>query len=199
MTKADDARELAGYVAPIVRGTSETLLRRRVKTYDRETGEVTGEVTMRQVIGGLAEVTKLEIEVIDGRRPKHFTCDGCGKVFRVPKCARWFPVKCSPCRAGGQTVCPCGCGMAPPSYAFVPATVARRRGAPWRCPPSGRALRRELMSAMTQEQRASMTRAAIDARRAKIRAKAWHAAVIATIDAVLLSLNGGAQKTGADD
>lgn len=199
MTKGDDARELAGYVAPIVRGTSETLLRRRVKTYDRETGEVTGEVTMRQVIGGLAEVTKLEIEVIDGKRPKHFTCDGCGKVFRLARSGQ-PRMTCNTCRARGQTVCPCGCGKAPPMHAFTPSAVADRGGRPWTCRPE--AARRKY-AALTPEQRiefhASRMRAVRPAVKPDAGLSRWHAGVIATIDAVLLSLNGGAQKTGADD
>jgi hypothetical protein len=155
VSKADDARELAGYVAPIVRGTSETLLRRRVKTYDRDTGEVTGEVTMRQVIGGLAEVTKLEIEVIDGKRPNHFTCDTCGKVFEMPK--TWTPTTCKLCRTGGQTVCPCGCGKAPPNGAFRPAVVAVRKGGRWTC---RREAARRRADAMTPEQRSERSRKA---------------------------------------
>ena len=153
MTKADDERELAGYVAPIVRGTSEVLLRRRVKTYDRETGEVTGEVTMRQVIGGLAEVTKLEIEVIDGKRPKHFTCGTCGKVFEVPK--THIPKTCDTCRANRQQPCPCGCGQLPPPAAFAPSNLARRAGRPWRCRHSAARMRVENM---TPEQRSETTR-----------------------------------------
>lgn len=150
MSKADDARELAGYVAPIVRGTSETLLRRRVHTYDRETGEVTGEVTMRQVIGGLAEVTKLEIEVIDGKRPKHFACDGCGKVAKLAKTG---PVRktCKACQSGCQTVCPCGCGSVPPSHAFQSRVVAKR-GGPWVCRSTAA---RKAAAAMTPKQLAA--------------------------------------------
>jgi hypothetical protein len=100
----DEKRELAGYVAPIVRGTSETVLRRRVKTFDRETGEVTGEVTMRQVLGGLTEVTALGIEVIDGVKAAEFICPECGRVGQnrsragvSPRCDACTFLHCADC------------------------------------------------------------------------------------------------------
>lgn len=43
------------FVAPILRGADERALRRPVKVYDRETGEVLREATVREVVGGLAK------------------------------------------------------------------------------------------------------------------------------------------------
>lgn len=85
--------EAAGLVAPIVRGMEEKTLRRRVRTYDRETGEPVRDVTVRELVGGLAKVTALEVEVIEGKRPKEVLCKLCGKMIQVqPNGA--IPVKC---------------------------------------------------------------------------------------------------------
>jgi len=151
---SDDERarlEAAGLVAPIVRGMDETTLRRRVHTYDRETGEPVREVTVRQLIGGLAKVTALEVEVIEGKRPTEVPCERCGKPVAVAKVGG-IPRFCLS-NLGGcfrQTVCPCGCGRTPPKQAFDPWQLAARRGGPWVC--TAEAARRA-HACKTQEQR----------------------------------------------
>ena len=125
-------RELAGYVAPILRSTDERVLRRRVKTYDRETGEVTGEVTMREVVGGLAQATALGLEVVEGVRSLGGLCELCGKVLEAPKNGH-APRACPTALGGCRRQAACACGAAPPRAAFTPANVARRKGTPWRC------------------------------------------------------------------
>ena len=184
---SDDERarlEAAGLVAPIVRGMDETTLRRRVHTYDRETGEPVREVTVRQLIGGLAKVTALEVEVVEGKRPTHATCEGCGKVFKVnPGPGRFLRTTCDACRSGGQTVCACGCGKSPPKRAFSERQKASRKGGPWMCRVSTRA---SMLPELTPEQRSDRTRKAWATRRAKAAA-------------VLSSSNGRPQKTDPHD
>lgn len=99
MTAISRERELAGYVAPIVRGASERVLQRRVRTYDRATGETTGETTMREALGGLVKATALGLEVIEGVRPKAVPCQQCQ-----------LPVKVGGARGGLPTVCRFGTG-----------------------------------------------------------------------------------------
>lgn len=128
-------RELAGYVAPILRSTEECVLRRRVKTYDRETGEVTGEVTMREVVGGLAQATALGLEVVEGVRRSESMCERCGKPVKS-RSIRHGPRFC-PSGDGGchrQRVCAGeGCSAVPPRNAFLPSELERRGGRPWKC------------------------------------------------------------------
>ena len=76
-------RELAGYVAPILRNTAESVFRRRVQTYSRETGEVNGEATMREVLGALAQATMLGLEVVDGVPSDG--CESCGMATKVKR------------------------------------------------------------------------------------------------------------------
>ncbi len=133
----DDERarlEAAGLVAPIVRGMDERTLRRRVHTYDRETGAPVRDVTVRELVGGLAKVTALEVEVIEGKRPTEVPCERCGKPVDVAKVGG-IPRFCLS-RLGGclrQTACPCGCGTRPPRKAFDPHQLSSRRGGPWVC------------------------------------------------------------------
>jgi hypothetical protein len=135
---SDDERarlEAAGLVAPIVRGMDETTLRRRVHTYDRETGEPVREVTVRQLIGGLAKVTALEVEVIEGKRPNEVPCELCGKSLSV-RATGAIPRHC-PMNAGGcerQSHCAGGCGKRTAGDAFNKSKRLARNGAPWMCP-----------------------------------------------------------------
>lgn len=133
---SDDERarlEAAGLVAPIVRGMDETTLRRRVHTYDRETGEPVREVTVRQLIGGLAKVTALEVEVVEGKRPATLPCERCGK----PVPAKGTGPIPRTCRADGgcfrQATCGGGCGLPVPKHAFRRLNVEKRSGRPWMC------------------------------------------------------------------
>ena len=148
--------ELGGIIAPIVRGMSETLLRRPVKTYDQATGEPVRDVTMRQLIGGLAKVTALELEVIEGRRPKFVQCENCGREVMVSP----FGLISRICRnsdggCGRQTACAGGCGAKPTARAFSRNSVKVRRGSPWQC----KACRiRETVAARTTEQRSAAAR-----------------------------------------
>ena len=134
----DDERarlEAAGLVAPIVRGMDERTLRRRVHTYDRETGAPVRDVTVRELVGGLAKVTALEVEVIEGKRPKTVPCERCGKPIAVPS-ARLVPRFC-PWTVGGcnrQLECDGGCGARPNRNSFSSDRLAKRGSAPWRCP-----------------------------------------------------------------
>jgi hypothetical protein len=128
---SDDERarlEAAGLVAPIVRGMDETTLRRRVHTYDRETGEPVREVTVRQLIGGLAKVTALEVEVIEGKRPTSVPCE-CGKTIAV-KAKGKIPKKCTKCL---EVHC-AGCGKLLPRNYNAPSLMRRHGGQP-RCLP----------------------------------------------------------------
>ena len=127
-------RELAGYVAPILRSTDERVLRRRVKTYDRETGETTGEVTMREVVGGLAQATALGLEVVEGVRPNGGVCEACGKPFEARvrgHAPRFCPPKIGGCHR--QRTC-ANCEAVPPPSVLSAAQVRRRNGQQWRCP-----------------------------------------------------------------
>lgn len=126
-------RELAGYVAPIIRSTDERVLRRKVTTYDRETGEVTGEVTMREVVGGLAKATAIGLEVVEGVRPKEVACTSCGRPVST---ATGGTVRTT-CRADTgcrrQDACGGDCGKRTPRHAMTVASIAKRGGRPWQC------------------------------------------------------------------
>lgn len=126
-------RELAGYVAPIIRSTDERVLRRKVNTYDRETGETTGEVTMREVVGGLAKVTALGLEVVEGVRPKEVACTSCGR----PVSAATGGTVRTTCRVDTgcrrRIACVGGCGLQTPRNAMTVEAIAKRGGRPWRC------------------------------------------------------------------
>lgn len=162
-------RELAGYVAPILRSTDERVLRRRVQTYDRETGEVTGEVTMREVVGGLAQATALGLEVVEGVRPKETACTLCGRPVPVPRAGFARSV----CREedGGchrqKTCASKGCTAPPGRSAFKRQSVIRRNGRPWLCQLCASAMvpsekrsegARKANAARTPERRSEMAR-----------------------------------------
>ena len=157
-------RELAGYVAPIIRSTEERVLRRRVKTYDRETGEVTGEVTMREVVGGLAQATALGLEVVEGVRPKETACTLCGKPVPVPSTGGAVERICRGEDGGCHRQKTCaseGCARRPPNSAFTKAKVRRRSGAAWRCVVCASSARlRRMIGSMTPEQRSEKARGA---------------------------------------
>lgn len=121
-------REIAGYVAPILRSASPAAVSRRVKTYRQDTGEVTGETTIGEALRGLAEVYGLE-HAVEGR-PRETPCERCGRlvsVIRHPK---------AHCRTGeGCGVMTChSCGVAcQDKKATRPSAIKSRSGRPWKC------------------------------------------------------------------
>lgn len=126
--------EAAGLVAPILRNADERTLRRPVKVYDRETGEVVREATVREVVGGLAKATALGLEVIEGVRAQDGICEACGKVLAARKDGR--PPRTCPGELGGcqrQTVCAGGCGRKPTRAAFTAKQAVSRNGRAWSC------------------------------------------------------------------
>lgn len=126
--------EAAGLVAPILRGADERALRRPVKVYDRETGEVLREATVREVVGGLAKATALGLEVVEGVRAQDGVCEACGKVLAARKDGR--PPRTCPGELGGcqrQTACAGGCGRKPTRTAFTTKQAVLRNGRAWFC------------------------------------------------------------------
>lgn len=81
---------IAGAVAPVLRDGAEKARRRIVKTHS---GRV---VTLADVQAGLLKAKKIELEVVEGKRPKEIIC-ACGAVVRVPKTGGVVPKQCQRC------------------------------------------------------------------------------------------------------
>lgn len=142
MSRAVPEWEAAGLVAPILRNADERTLRRPVKVYDRETGEVVREATVREVVGGLAKATALGLEVVEGVKPREIMCLVCGRPAPVragrgrppSMCRRCAgPASCAPRENDNMSAeprCAGGCGAAVPVRA---RRRARKAGIGWSC------------------------------------------------------------------
>lgn len=88
--------EAAALVSPIVRSINWKTLQRKVKVFNRETGDVVAESKYGEAVKGLVNAHALEIDVGEGVRPKELHCD-CGSFFSIPKSGR-IPTRCDECR-----------------------------------------------------------------------------------------------------
>lgn len=75
---------VAGVVAPHLREQSDKAAKRRVARVDKD-GNVVGYTTLAEVQRALLERQKIELEVIDGVRPKEIVCAQCGRADRVAR------------------------------------------------------------------------------------------------------------------
>lgn len=138
MTKANRLA-LAGVVAPVLRSQDARTARRRVKVYDRATGEVVREISLVEAQKGLLATAKIELEVQPDERPTHVSCELCGRVLPVEK-GRVPPKACRSGCDRQQTCAGWGpteglCDAIPPGEAFTLTRVRRRSGQPWLCDP----------------------------------------------------------------
>lgn len=88
---------VAAEVAPVVRAQAETALTRRVARVD-EDGNVLGYVTVTDLQKSLLRRHEIEIEVIQGVRPKAVLCKQCGKPVQVEVRRGRLPETCAACR-----------------------------------------------------------------------------------------------------
>lgn len=129
---------VAGAIAPYLRESKEKTKNRRVAVTDKD-GKILRYTTLDEVQKKLLEAHALEIDVIDGERPKEVICELCGKFVKVEK-GKGGPIprfckdkRCQhkPCPGFGETEGECR--ALPPVSAFEPGTISRRKGEPWMC------------------------------------------------------------------
>lgn len=87
---------IAAQIAPVLRGTSTELKKRKVITVDKD-GNKVREVTVADVQKGLLEAKKIEIEVQEGIWPKEIICAHCGLPAPANKTGRLNSI-CENCR-----------------------------------------------------------------------------------------------------
>jgi hypothetical protein len=87
---------LAGAVAPRVRSQSDRAAMRRVARVNAE-GKIVGYTTLAEVQKALLERERIEMETVDGVRPKGKICEQCGKPTRVGGSGK-LPSICRDCR-----------------------------------------------------------------------------------------------------
>lgn len=87
--------EIAGLIAPVLRGQSESVAKRRVAKVDKD-GNVVGYTTLAELQRELLAARKIELEVEDGVRPEKKLCEKCGIIFEVPKVGA-LPSFCRKC------------------------------------------------------------------------------------------------------
>ena len=84
---------IAAAVAPALSSTKPS---RRISRVD-STGNIVGYISHIELARILLAKKKIEIEVVEGLRPKEAFCQDCGKIVSVPKTGR--PAKrCGPCK-----------------------------------------------------------------------------------------------------
>lgn len=126
--------QVAGALAPRLRGASERTASRRVSRVDKN-GKVVGYITLAEVQKALLRAREIEFEVVDGARPLEVFCERCGLPIKVQGIGTIPKV----CRGGceRQTVCAGfgddACKAKPPKRAFLPREIRKRHGDVWRC------------------------------------------------------------------
>jgi len=126
---------VAGTIAPSLRRASQDVKARKVGLLDSE-GRVVGYTTLAHVQEALLRERHIELDVVEGVRPKKTMCKNCGKTIEVNKKHGLVPLMCS-FEVGGcfrQKTCgEEGCDKKPSARAFDPCKVRNRKGGPWRC------------------------------------------------------------------
>ena len=146
--------EVAAIVSPLLRSMSKKVTDRRVKVYNRETGEVVGEATIGDTVNGLAKAQQLLVEVDPDIRPTEFICKYCGKPGKIVARGGALPTLC----AGG---CDCEnkCGNKASRNSIVLAVKQERKAKCKECVNKDRAERlRKAHEAITPEQRSEIAR-----------------------------------------
>lgn len=127
---------VASVVAPFLREGAEKARQRRVARVDKD-GSVVGYTTLDEVQKALFARQKIEIEVVDGVRPKQIVCERCGKLRKVPKKGH-TPKTCEACLYV-NTCADCAAPVHP--LANAPSRIKKRNGQMARCWDCGLAAR----------------------------------------------------------
>lgn len=85
LTRAQEL-ELAGYIAPVLRGARPEAKARRVVVYNQQTGEIVRYARHEEALKALAAVHGLEHAAADGVRPCEIPCERCGRPMPTKKC-----------------------------------------------------------------------------------------------------------------
>jgi hypothetical protein len=93
---------VAAAVAPSLRSQNDKTKQRRVALVD-ESGNVTSYTTLGEVQKSLLRARAIELEVVDGVRPKEVICTACGKTIKVAQKGGGQPPKI--CRYGCDRRC----------------------------------------------------------------------------------------------
>lgn len=153
---------------------------RRVARVDAD-GKVVGYTTLAEVQKALLKAHAIEIETVDGARPKDVICELCGKPVKVERKSGRLPRVCRGGCERQQTCATERCESVPPKWAFKPANI-KRRGGPWVCGLcTRRVAARKALSSQTSEQRSEAARKGNEARTPEQRSaaarharRAWH-------------------------
>jgi hypothetical protein len=101
----DGARlELAGMLAPIVRGMDDKCRTRKVKVYRQDTGEVVGETDIGNVVHQAAQRVSLEFDTFEAEETRAkearwmFACEVCKRESRRVALRGGKPKRCNDCR-----------------------------------------------------------------------------------------------------
>lgn len=133
-------------VAPTLRSQSDKTKSRRVARVDAD-GKVVGYTTLGEVQKALLRTREIELEVVDGVRPKEVICRACGKTVKVRP--QGPPPRV--CYGGCRGACvECGC--------LVSAATALRAAVERREPYCKACTSRRRQAALTVEQRSERAR-----------------------------------------
>lgn len=94
---------VAGIVAPHLRNQTGRVASRRVAKVDKD-GNVVGYTTLAEVQEALLLMRQIELDVVDGVRPKEKMCRLCGRTFKV-RSGGIVPKLCSACVTPSCVVC----------------------------------------------------------------------------------------------
>ena len=136
---------VAGVVAPFLRDQSAATTQRRVAVIpanlppDAPWAEnVKSYTTLAKAQQVQLERQRIEIEVVEGVRPKTVVCENCARTIQVARYGG-IPRVCPRSGCDPQTVCPGWgetegtCDAVPKKNSLNPSVVKARGGQPWRC------------------------------------------------------------------